>query len=251
MRRFWIQQSPLEVGLVLEVERDEFHHLCVVCRQSEGSRFEILNGSGKAYFSVLRSIGKKKAEIELLEERDVVQQRPPWLRLFVSLPKFATFDTILEKSVELGVKSVHPLLSDFSFVRSLEKVSGSKKERWSRIVNGATRQCGRGDLMEVAEIVRLSESLAEFNRSKGLLGLFPYEGEAAQSFSQALSKWQNHVHEEIWCYVGSEGGFSDREIELFRIYGFEPCTLGEQVLRVETACLALTSVIKYHTGQFQ
>jgi 16S rRNA (uracil1498-N3)-methyltransferase len=249
LRRFWIEQESLEAGQTVEVFGEEFRHICVVCRMAEGSHFEVLNPGGNAYFSVLKAVGKKSATLELLEKREIPQQKPPWLRLIVSLPKFSTFDLILEKSVELGVKSVEPVFSEFSFVRSKDKVSEAKIKRWSKIVVGATRQCARGDLMSIGEPRTLSQALEAFNQTEGLLGLFPYEGEASQPFSQALAKWRRDSHQEIWCFVGSEGGFSDKEVQLFQSHGIESCTLGEQVLRVETACLALTSVIKYHTGQ--
>ena len=249
MRRFWVDGQNLQVGESLVIEGDEFRHICTVCRMSEGSRFEILNSEGKAYFSVITQVGKKSATLELLEERDVPQQKPPFVRLILSLPKFSTLDLILEKSVELGVKSIEPVFSDVSFVRQADKISDSKRQRWQKIVVAASRQCGRGDLMTVSAPRPLSEVFQQFNQSKGVLGLFPYEGEASQPFSQALSRWQEEQHQEIWCFVGSEGGFSDKEVELFQAHGLESCTLGEQVLRVETACLALTSVIKYHTGQ--
>ena len=57
--------------------------------------------------------------------------------------------------------------------------------------------------------------------------------------------------DKLWIFVGSEGGFSGKDIELFRNYNILPVSLGDQVLRVETACVTLLGVLKYHLGQFQ
>lgn len=249
MRRFWLGSETIRVGEEIEISGDEFKHICIVCRMSEGSKFEVLTSNGEAFFSELTAIGKKSATLKALEVREVFKQKKPWLRLIVSLPKFSTFELIVEKSVELGVKGVQPVFSDYSFVRTPDKVTPGKTERWAKIMTSATRQTGRGDLMEISQPIHLKEVLEDFNRREDVLGLFPYEGPSSLPFNEALQAWDPDNHSEIWCFVGSEGGFSDQEVKLFQGYGVNPSTLGEQVLRVETACLALSSIIKYHTGQ--
>jgi 16S rRNA (uracil1498-N3)-methyltransferase len=83
------------------------------------------------------------------------------------------------------------------------------------------------------------------NQTPSSTGLFPYEGESEQTVSSAIQKMKGEAFENIWVFVGSEGGFSDQEVEFFKENGLKSSSLGDQVLRVETACLALVSILKY------
>lgn len=244
MRRYWVEEKQRE-GEGFWLEGELYHHVIDVCRQEEGQHFELLCGEGQAYLVQLKSIDKKRAWTEIIEVRQIEPLSRPHIHLAVSLPRFHKMDEIVEKAVELGVKSVWPFVSDCSFVRHLSKVSGAKQERWTRIVRSATQQSGRGDWMEVQEPKTLLDLFAEFNQRTKVLGLFPYEGESQLQLHEALRAPRDFKLEEVWVFVGSEGGYSAQEVQWFRDRGLEPVTLGPQVLRVETACLALVSIIKY------
>ena len=185
-------------------------------------------------------------EVQVLEERSLPPLPRPNICLAVSIPRFSTFETIIEKSVELGVHTLQPYFSDYSFVRDLAKIPEVKWERWQKILRGAAQQSGRGALMELAKPLELKELLKTFNRKPKVGGLFPYEGEASFGVKTALEAIKGSESlEEFWVFVGSEGGFSLQEVAEFKASGLEPASLGPQVLRVETACVALVSVIKY------
>lgn len=249
LRRYWIDQKYLDKALgKVYLEGDVFHHICGVCRQEVGSKFEVLADDSCAYFVEIVELSKKSAVAEIKEAREIAPLKEPHIHLAVSLPRFQKMDEIIEKAVEMGVAEVHPFVSDFSFVRKASKVSESKIQRWDKIVRSATQQCGRGELMKVQPIRTLDELLKSFNQSADAAGLFPYEGESRQTLPTYLKGLKNQSFKQVWAFVGSEGGFSDREVELFSEYNLQTVTLGQQVLRVETACLAITAVIKYELG---
>lgn len=230
---------------------DIFHHIVHVCRQEPGSHFEVLTEDSIAYLVRLKSVGRQQAEAEVIEQRTIPPLPMPYIHLCLSVPRFPTLETVIEKSVELGVHTLRPFVSDHSFVRSAAKVPAGKFERWRKIVQSATQQTGRGDLIAIAPVQTLEQLLESFNRETQTRGLFPYEGEAALSVKEALKDLGREGLKAIWVFVGSEGGFSQREIDLFGRYGLQPMTMGPQVLRVETACLALVSVIKYEFDLMQ
>lgn len=244
MRRYWIEKKHFNLDSVV-ISGDSFHHICDVCRQDVGSKFEILC-EGKAYFVELISRDKKSAIAKILETREAPKPAKPYIHLAVSVSKFQTMDTIVEKAVELGVYKLHPFVSEFSFIRDkksdrlLEKI-----ERWERIVKAATSQTGRGDLMEISQPTTLTELVSEMNRNLKSTGLFPYEGESDQTVSSAIKEMKTEAPENIWLFVGSEGGYSDQEVDFFKEKGLKSSSLGDQVLRVETACLSLVSILKY------
>lgn len=107
MRRYW-SDSPLSLNKEIQLSPELFHHICEVCRLPEGAKFELITEEQKAYLVRLVSKSKKTATIHVLEERQLPSLSRPYIRLCISLPKFNTFESILEKSVELGVHRIQP-----------------------------------------------------------------------------------------------------------------------------------------------
>ncbi len=101
--------------------------------------------------------------------------------------------------------------------------------------------------MKIENPVDLRQLTKTFNRHESAAGLFAYEGESRLTAKEGLNALRSRLPglQEAWVFVGSEGGFSESEVQLFRELGISTTTLGSQVLRVETACLALISIIKY------
>lgn len=246
MRRYWLHgRSEFEHDILLQGQL--FHHVVDVCRQGMGSRFELLTEGGRAFLVEIVKIEGKMAQTRILEERIIPPLEKPYIHLAISVPRFTTFETIIEKSVELGVYQIQPFVSQFSFVRKIDSRLKGKYGRWNKIVASATEQCGRGDLMEIVEPQILAKVLQRLEGQTGVGALFAYEGETTQHARQAMAELcrDKDKMDEVWIFVGSEGGFAHEEVDLFQKAGLSPMTLGRQVLRVETACLALVSILKY------
>ncbi len=243
MRRYWIQPQDIADHQV-QFEGDTFHHIFSVCRQDAGSHFEVLCDK-KAYLVEVTEVGKKSAKAEIKEVRIIPEMPYPHLHIALSVSRYQVMDDLVEKLVEMGVASFHPFFSDYSFVKSANSFPRQKLERWEKIVVSATQQCGRGELMKTYAPVDLKDILMQINQSPNHLGLLAYEGESEKSLSSYLKSNKNPNITDIWCLIGSEGGFSAQEIARLQNLGFDPVTLGRQVLRVETACLTLVSVLKY------
>lgn len=248
MRRYWIDSKYFSNNKVI-IKGDDFHHICDVCRMQKGDQFEVLNGDTSAYLVELKELKKDEAIAEVASSRPIRPLSKPYIHLCVSIPKFSTFETILEKAVELGTKAIYPFVSDFSFVRKVnsEKLE-IKMDRWSRIIKSATQQCGRAEFMDLNPVLSLEKLLQIFNQTPNAAGLFPYEGESTLSMKKAIQGILKTKCETIWVFVGSEGGFSQNEVKLFQSLNLQPATLGDQVLRVETACLSMLSILRYDIG---
>ena len=247
MRRYWIEKKDLFQDQV-NFTGDVFHHIFDVCRQEVGSKFEVLTEDSKAYFVEVTQVTKKSATASVLEERVIPPLKEPHIHLALSLSRFPVMDAIMEKAVEMGVSSIQPFFSDFSFLRKGEKLSDNKVERWEKIVRSATQQSGRGDLMKIRPVTSFDKIAQFINPTRGAVGLFAYEGPSTLSIKEYVTKVKLDLSQdikEIWIIVGSEGGFSHQEVEELQKLGLHPVTLGPQVLRVETACMTLVSVLKY------
>ncbi len=248
LRRFYLESKAVNENQVV-VQGELLHHMREVCRFATGDRFEALMGDGLAYLVEVHSLGKREMLGNILSARQLAPLSRPHITLALSVPKLPKVDWIVEKCVELGVSSIRPFVSEYSFLRKVSEISEARQQRWGKIVQSATQQSGRGDLLTIAKPTTLKTLLEQFNQSTATGGLFPYEGEAEIGLRQALAGLSAKNLDQLWVFVGSEGGFSTAEVQLFAAAGLNPVTLGEQILRVETACVALISVIKYETNK--
>ncbi len=253
MRRYWLPASTINNDEIV-ISGDPFHHIFDVCRQEQGSKFEILLGDGKARFVEVIKLEKKKALAQIRETREIPALPTPHLHLAMAISKYATIEAVIEKAVELGVHTIHPFYSEYSFIRKASSFPEGKLDRWQKIVISATQQTGRGELLQIEKPVEMSEILKRFNRNPQNLGLFAYEGVSETRVDRYLkplsANSQKANQSELWLFVGGEGGFSQTEVQEFRQVGLKSVSLGEQVLRVETACITLLSILKYEFELF-
>ena len=247
MRRYWIDKSQIFNDLVT-FKNEQFHHMFDVCRQTVGHQFEVLTEDSKAYLVEVISVEKKQATAKIKETRIIEPLRKPHVHLVLSICRFPVMDSIVERAVEMGVSSIIPFYSDYSFIRKASNMPDGKLERWQKIVISASQQSGRGELMAIQNPVDWTTLQKQFNPSDNRWCLFAYEGAgtlSVKSYMTAKKQKALKPPDDIWIIVGSEGGFSTNEVEAMQQLGLDPVTLGSQVLRVETACLTLVSVLKY------
>lgn len=254
MRRYWIEKKQIFNDEV-RFKDEQFHHIFDVCRQEVGHHFEVITEDSKAYLVEVTAKEKKQALAKIKEVREIKKLPTPHIHIALSVSRYNVMDAIVEKAVEIGVASILPFFSDFSFVRNSKSLPEAKLERWQKIVISATQQSGRGELLKIREPTEWSNMLKTINPGPANWCLFAYEGASVLDIKQHLLKaretelkTKQKDPENLWIIVGSEGGFSEKEVSEMRQLGLHPVTLGPQVLRVETACMTLVSVLKYEFG---
>ncbi len=276
MRRYWIEKSQIENGSENDSEDksqnatvhftgEQFHHIFDVCRQEVGHHFEVITEDSVAYLVQVTAVGKKKAQAQVIETRPIEKLPLPHIHIALSVSRYPVMDSIMERAVEMGVTSILPFVSSFSFIRKEKELPPVKVERWKKIIISATQQCGRGELMSVQPVVNMNQMLEKVrktvNPDQQPLCLFAYEGQPGQEqipIEKEIKRLRSELEydglnkpHDVWIIVGSEGGFSVQEVESMRQLGLYPVTLGKQILRVETACLTLVAVLKYEFGLMQ
>lgn len=246
MRRIWIEPGdlPSEQNHFI-ISGEAFHHAVKVSRFRIGEEFEVVHGGEDALKVRLVEINKKTAQVEILGHRKLPKISNPQVNLAIGITKWSTFEEIIEKAVELGVHTVQPLLTDFSFVRTKKDWPVSRQERFQKIVKAATEQSGRGPLMTIAEPTSLPEFTQTLNQNTKAVGLFAYEGQAERGPKFEFKRLQARQADQVWAVIGPEGGFSIAEVDFMQKSGYPPITLGPQILRADTACFAIISIIKY------
>jgi 16S rRNA (uracil1498-N3)-methyltransferase len=247
VRRYWLEIQTKKNEDLIQISGESFHHIFDVCRQDVGSQFEVLFGDQKAHLVQVISKDKKQASAKILSSRSIPALPLPHLHLCLGVSRYPVMDAVVEKAVEMGVHTLTPVLSDFTFVRRKDSVPDNKIERWQKIITSATQQCGRGERMILEEPRSLEDLVLSVNQSPLTQGLFLYEGQGQMGLQQAL-KGLNQKIEKIMIFVGSEGGYSSTEVQLFQQFGLQAISLGQQVLRVETACISALAILKYDLG---
>jgi 16S rRNA (uracil1498-N3)-methyltransferase len=217
-----------------------------VSRLEEGERVEVLDGQGHIGIAEIKTITKKMATLEIIEKRSLPPLPQPEIHFYIGVPKFQTMDLIVQKLVEMGASSITPVLSDRSFIKSKSPQWEEKLERWNKIGLEACKQCGRAWPLKLSPFMTFNEVLEQL---KDKPTLFLYEGETSQNIKEALSSFSAPQH--LHVLIGAEGGFSPKEVSELHKLEIKSITLGDLVLRVETACITLASVIKYHFNLLQ
>jgi len=252
MRRIFVETNCINSYQVI-LDREAFHHAVSVLRMKDGEEFGVMCGDGYLYHCRLVKIEKKSAVAEITQKIKLPELPKPDVHLAISLPRLNTFEWIVEKSVELGVRSIQPLTSEFSFIKKPSELGDNKIERLNKIIRGATEQSQRGDLLALKPLITLSDWVKARAAAATEPCVFAYEaaeamvqsGQQAKTLKAALQDIKTQNPAAIWALSGSEGGFSAKEVQLLQSVNHFPVSMGHQILRAETACLALVSIIKY------
>jgi len=219
-----------------------FNHMVRVLRLGTGSQVSLVDERGNEHLGIIDQVDRDWVVIKITETistSDALSDAPR-ITICQALPKGEKTDLILQKCTELGA-------SDFWFFggrRSVAKIRedqlSGKLERWNRITTEASRQCGRKDVPKVSWFPTAVEAADATNHE---LRLLLWEGERKQHLKKIVSTLQ-HPSSTIVA-IGPEGGFDPLEVRHFSKHGFLPVTLGERILRTETAALAITSILQY------
>jgi len=222
---------------------DEAHHLSRVLRLPEGGRVFVFDGAGNEWECEIARAGKREAELTLLRQLDDPVESPLNLTLAQALVKGDKLDWIVQKTTELGVARIVPLITDHSDIRRAEERADQRLQRWQRISMEAVKQCGRRRLVEIAEPLKF-EAFCETENA----GLFFSErgGRALCEVAATIP-----APDRINLCIASEGGWSDAEIKKAEEHGLVPVTLGSRILRTETAAIVAVSLAQHRFGDLR
>jgi 16S rRNA (uracil1498-N3)-methyltransferase len=243
--RFYVGDLNLAPGMELELPPDVAHRARDVLRLASGQTLSLLDGRGGVYSAQLLAVSRNHLTVRLGERLAELGSLPPVrVVLCQGMLKVARYEIALEKCTELGVAEFVPLLS-LRAVAATEEAGASKQKRWARIVAEAMEQCGGTYLPELTAPQTLQQALTAL--PSGGIALIAWEEERAISLYGALrASLAGRVAEEIQevrIFIGPEGGFSAEEIAVARRYAATPVTLGQRILRAETAAIAAVTLV--------
>ena len=223
---------------------DEARHLRDVLRLKEGAEVYVFDGTGKEFRCGVKQSTRDFAELEIHEEVEPARPESPLsLTLAVALLKGEKFDLVVQKATELGVTRIVPVITRFADIRLRDESDAHKRVlRWQRIALEAAKQSGRAALPLVNGPMKFGSLLINTANQHSLRLLF------AERDGEGLVDLKQPSPEAITALVGSEGGWSDEEIEQAREAGWQIVTLGGRTLRAETAAITVAALLQHLYG---
>lgn len=236
---FYLPPPEWEPG-PLRLVGDEARHCVQVTRHRAGDVVVVFDGAGRKAEARIEAAEKHEVRLTLLKEWQVPKPARP-LTLLQAVTKGDTFEWILEKAVELGVRRIVPVLAERSVVRLEAREAERKHDKWRRLVLEACKQCGQAWLPELAPPCPLAAALAQ--KEAACLGLVASLQSGARPLRDLL-----RGKEETLCAavaIGPEGDFSGAEHLRLEQAGWLPWSLGGLVLRSETAAISALAVLSH------
>ena len=240
MPRFYVD-FVLSPDSVVELPDNVVHHLNVL-RVKNTEEIVLFNGNGKAYPALPEVLEKRRASVRILREEATDNESPLNITLVQAVSSAERMDFTLQKSVELGVAEIRPVISERCVVRLSGERAEKRVARWQEIVVSACEQSGRNIVPKVLPLTTYAQALQQLPQetTKLLMSL---------NRAQKLSDVRPQSGKVVFM-VGPEGGWTEKEEQQAFDAGFQSVTLGKRVLRTETASLAAIAAMQTLWGDF-
>lgn len=230
MRQFFTDEI-LSIDDTCCFNENQSHHIGTVLRMKNGDEIRLVDGENRAFLCTLEFEGKN---IRARVIRELETEEKERVVCIAALIKKEKWEWLLQKAAELGADVIVPLITRRTIIKLDAKETDKKLERWNKITLEASQQSNRTTICEVVKPVTingLKEYLSDVN-------IVAYENEKNTRLKDLLKKGS------VSFAVGPEGGFEEEEIAQLEKLGFERASLGERILRAETASLFILSVIE-------
>ena len=244
MRRFFVEKIAPGAD-VLSITGKEARHIVNVLRMKKGEMLILMDGKGQMFEATIEKLHSKEVKVKI----DKSIPSPPPSSIYISLAqaliKSHPMDYLIQKTTELGISSIHPFYPERTVIKLKPGHLKNKMDRWAEIMISACKQCGRSTL-PILNPPLTFEELIKNVVDKKILKILLWEDEGRTDLKKFLRSISPLPH--IFAIVGPEGGFTRSEVNLAREAGFQIISLGNRILRAETAAVSLISIIQYEWG---
>jgi 16S rRNA (uracil1498-N3)-methyltransferase len=235
LHRFFIDEHLRNKRDITIHNDDVIHQWKDVFRLRAGDQVILLDDSGFEYIAEVVFLAKGKAEVKIIDSAasENIPTKDIWM--FASLIKKDNYEWILEKATEIGVAHFVPVISDRTEKKDINM------ERAYKIVKEASEQSGRGKLPVVHEPIALKEVFEEYSGNQ--VASYIAFDQSGDSFDASTRDDLRASEDSLGILIGPEGGWSPKELELFKEQDIQIYSLGAQVLRAETAAIVIPGLL--------
>lgn len=233
------QPYTINQNSLITLDDNAFNHLIRVLRMKTGESITLFDGSNQITPTVIHEVNKKTVIVKTANSVLDNRESPLNIHLGQVISRGDKMEFTIQKSVELGVNTITPLLSERCGVKLDQERLEKKVQQWQKIVISACEQCGRNIIPSINPVMKLENWCANLTDSLKL-NLHP---KAEQGINQLPNDNKN-----ISLLIGPEGGLSNEEISMTHQYQFTDILLGPRVLRTETAALTAITALQVRFG---
>ncbi len=249
MPRFFVRQEQIENQIIV-LKGDDAHHIARSLRMAVGEDITVCDMQGNQYECRIKSFEEDTAVFaEILSVTHADTEPPCKIYLFQALSKGDKLDTVIQKAVECGVYRIIPFESERCVVKTKDGSEERKTERRNRIAAEAAKQSGRGIIPTVSDTVSFDNMIRLAGECD--VRLFCYEGDGTHPLGRVVAEClvpnNEGKYPSVAVIIGSEGGFSQKEVRIAKNANFHAVGLGKRILRTETAPIFVLSALAYAT----
>ena len=243
MPHFFIKQNNINGEIITINDNENYRHIARALRARVGEKLLLIDENQIQYETVIHNI--TNSEIECKITKSYHSERDLGFNLYLAQSPLRSDAqlTAIEKATELGVRGIYPVITDNCAVKY--DVAVSKVEKWQRVMAEASKQCERAVIPICYNVTNLNEL------TKNNFDRIVVFGERSTELSLKKYLRDNPIkkNESILVVIGPEGGFSEKEFEFFKINKFPVLTLGNLILKAETAVtVALGDIVYEYQG---
>ena len=248
IRRFFLSPEKLSAAEPA-LTGQEATHASKVIRLKVGDALEVLDGAGRSCGCEIAAIAKHEVALrKLTEDRTPAPKNE--IHLHASIIRGKAMDNLIQKATELGVHTIHPLITERGEVRLKASDWPTKKEKWMHIAIESIKQCGSRWLPIIEAPGTLQESLPNPMANAGeALSLVAALTDKTTTIRRAFEKAVRPPR-QVHIWIGPEGDFTDEELRRLIDAGSHPVTLGNNVLRADTAATVAAALVLHELSAF-
>lgn len=260
MPKFFVTQDQVQNGTIYVIGED-VNHIKNVLRMKIHDKLTIcIKETKEDALCQIQEVQENSIICKILDMSKNQVESNIKVSIFQGLPKSDKMELIIQKSVELGVYDIYPVKMKRCVVKLEKKDEQKKIARWQKISEVAAKQCGRGIVPEVKQIVTISDICNKIPKYD--IVLVAYEGETENSLKSELTKLtkayinnqktdikSEKMDIKIAVVIGPEGGLDISEVKQMNESGAKIVTLGKRILRTETVAFNVLSNIMYELEQ--
>jgi 16S rRNA (uracil1498-N3)-methyltransferase len=240
MHRIYFSVSNIKDDRI-SITGEKARYLTSVLRCGKGDELIIFDGKGSCYRTTILKADKREVIAEVIEKFPCDTESHINITLVQGLLKGEKMDMVIQKTTELGVKEIIPVVTERSQLRETRRVM-----RWRKIAEEASRQSGRGVIPIIHEPMNFSDAFNLLQPSNRIKGILFYE-QGGMKLSEAVSSFVPRLS-SIYLFIGPEGGFTKEEVTLAKEKGIMVTYLGRRILRAETAAISVVTLLQFLLG---
>ncbi|MBE5943533.1 MAG: 16S rRNA (uracil(1498)-N(3))-methyltransferase [Lachnospiraceae bacterium] len=245
MHRFFVDGINSQGDNII-ITGDDVNHIKNVLRLKSGDEILVGDGNGMDYQCRIEDIAQDIVTANIVDVFKNAAELPVKITLFQGMPKSDKLELIIQKAVELGAYEIVPVLTKRTVVKIDDKKAGKKIDRYKGIAESAGKQSGRGIIPEVKPFMTFKQAI-EYAKTLDM-NLIPYEEAKGIEYSREVIK-DIKGKKTLGIFIGPEGGFAKEEVDMAIAMGAKCITLGNRILRTETAGLAVLSIIMFELDE--